>query len=385
MSVKLFEFIREQYRTNNFIPLHEPFFKGEERKYVIETIESSFVSSIGKFVSSFENEIAKYTNSPYAVATVNGTSALHVALQVAGVQHGDLVLTQAASFVATSNAISYLGGEPVFVDIDKSTLGFSAAAAENWLLEHAFIDDEGTCRTKSNRKVIRACVPMHTFGHPVKLDALIKLCSSWQIPIVEDAAEALGSFFHERHAGTFGLLGALSFNGNKIITTGGGGMILTNPNLGEVALHLSTTAKLEHPYNYVHDAIAYNYRMPNINAALGCAQLENLEKFISAKRSLASRYASFLKNSHYQFFTEPENCRSNYWLNTLVCEDKKHRDNLLNSSREAGIMTRPLWTLLNNLPMYQHCLKGDLTNSEWLSDRLVNIPSSVMQECFDEA
>lgn len=378
MFASLIQFIREQYRTNDFIPLHAPVFSGRERDYVLETIESTFVSSVGAFVERFESDMASYTGSQKAVATVNGTAALHTALMLAGVQSGDLVITQALTFVATCNAIAYCGAQPVFIDVDRHTLGLSPLALEAWLDEMARKDDDGHCRLKSTGQVVRACVPMHTFGHPVELDGLVAVCARWGIALVEDAAESLGSFYKGRHTGVFGRVGVLSFNGNKIITTGGGGMILANEDLGRRAKHITTTAKQPHPYEYVHDEVGYNYRLPNLNAALGCAQLEQLEDFVAAKRKLAAAYSAALQGSDLSFFTEPEHCRSNYWLNAVICQDSTARDRLLKETNESGVMTRPIWQLMNNLPMYGACLRGDLTNSEWLAERIVNLPSSVV-------
>lgn len=373
----LIRFVREQYRTNDFIPLHAPLFSGNERNYVNETIDSTFVSSVGAFVDRFEHDMAAYTNSPRAVATVNGTAALHIALKLAGVQPGELVVTQPLTFVATCNAIAYCDAEPLFIDVDRHTLGLSPTALETWLTENAWLDADGLCRTKDGNKVIRACVPMHTFGHPVDLDALVVVCAQWHLVLVEDAAESLGSFYKGRHTGTIGQLGALSFNGNKIITTGGGGVILAGEELGKHAKHLTTTAKKPHPYEYVHDEIGYNYRLPNINAALGCAQLEQLESFITIKRVLAARYADHFKGGNLHFFAEPAGCRSNYWLNAVVCDDLEQRDALLKVTNDRGVMTRPIWALMNHLPIYSRCRKGDLTNAEWLEARVVNLPSSV--------
>jgi aminotransferase in exopolysaccharide biosynthesis len=377
MYSSLIRFIRDQYRTEEFIPLHAPVFNGNEQKYVADTIQSTYVSSVGAYVDRFERDIVDYTGSSRAVATVNGTSALHIGLKLAGVLPGELVITQPLTFVATCNAIAYCNAEPVFIDVDRHTFGLSPTAMAVWLEEHAKIDDDGLCRTKADSKVIRACVPMHTFGHPADLDGLVKVCASWNLALVEDAAESLGSFYKGSHTGTFGLIGTLSFNGNKIMTTGGGGMVLTNKELGDRAKHLTTTAKQPHPYEYVHDEVGYNYRLPNLNAALGCAQLEQLETFISAKRELADCYASHLKGSDLQFFTEPSDCRSNYWLNAVVCENKQERDALLKASNDNGVMTRPIWALMNHLPMHTSCRKGDLTQAEWLEARVVNLPSSV--------
>lgn len=376
-AAMLIDFIRDYYKTSEVIPLHAPVFYGHEKDYVVDTLESTFVSSVGAYVDRFEQDVASYTGSPKAVATMNGTAALHLALKLAGVASGDLVITQPLTFVATCNAIAYCGAEPVFVDVDRDTLGLSPQALEQWLSENAFVDAEGLCRTRLDHKVIRACVLMHTFGHPAELDSLIRVTREWSLALVEDAAESLGSFYKGQHTGTFGETGALSFNGNKIITTGGGGMILADEATAARAKHLTTTAKKPHSYEYIHDELGYNYRMPNLNAALGCAQLEQLEVFISAKRALATSYEAFFQGSSIQFITEPPDCRSNYWLNGVICEDKKQRDELLDSTNNEGVMTRPIWALMNHLPMYKNCRQGDLPNAQWLEERVVNLPSSV--------
>jgi aminotransferase in exopolysaccharide biosynthesis len=380
MYAHLIRFIRDQYRTKDFIPLHAPVFNGKERDNVLETIDCTFVSSVGAFVERFEHEMSAYTGSPRAVATVNGTSALHVALLLAGVKRGELVITQSLTFIATCNAIHYCGAEPVFIDVDRRTMGLSPNALNAWLIDNACLDSDGTCRTKDDNKIIRACLPMHTFGHPVELDALVNICASWNLTLVEDAAESLGSSYKGRHTGTFGQLGTLSFNGNKIITTGGGGMILANEELGMRAKHLTTTAKKQHPYEFVHDEVGFNYRLPNLNAALGCAQLEQLEVFLSSKRVLAARYAEELQGGDMQFFHEPPDCRSNYWLNAVICESIEQRNKLILETNDKGVMTRPIWHLMNHLPIYAHCRKGDLRNAEWLEKRVVNLPSSVLPE-----
>lgn len=376
----LIDFVREQYQSNNFIPLHAPVFWGHERQYVVDTIDSTFVSSVGAYVDRFEREMATYTSSPRAVAAVNGTAALHIALQLAGVKPGELVITQSLTFVATCNAIAYCNAEPVFVDVDRHTLGLSPVALEAWLNGNTQIGNDGLCRTRDTDQVVRACLPMHTFGHPADLDGLLDVCKRWKLALVEDAAESLGSFYKGRHTGTFGVLGTLSFNGNKIITTGGGGMILTGETLGSRAKHLTTTAKQPHPYEFAHDEVGYNYRLPNLNAALGCAQLEQLEVFIASKRTLAARYAEHFCGSNLQFVTEPAGCRSNYWLNAVICDSREQRDILLRTTNDAGVMTRPIWRLMNHLPIYAHCRRGDLTQSEWLEARIVNLPSSVLPE-----
>jgi aminotransferase in exopolysaccharide biosynthesis len=378
MFKALIDFVREQYRSNDFIPLHAPVFSGRERQYVVDTIDSTFVSSLGAYVDRFEREMAAYTTSPRAVATVNGTAALHIALKLTGVEPGDLVITQPLTFVATCNAIAYCGAEPVFVDVDRNTLGLSPQALEEWLQSHAQVGDDGVCRTRAEGRAIRACLPMHTFGHPANLAGLVEVTGRWNLALVEDAAESLGSLYKGRHTGTFGLLGTLSFNGNKIITTGGGGMILADETLGARAKHITTTAKRPHPYEYFHDEVGYNYRLPNINAALGCAQLEQLETFVANKRELASRYAAHFSGSDMQFVTEPTDCRSNYWLNAVVCDSPEQRDSLLKSTNDSGVTTRPIWALMNHLPDYARCLQGPLTNAEWLEARVVNLPSSVL-------
>lgn len=377
MFKSLIGFIREQYCTDQFIPLHAPVFPGNEKQYVLETVDSTFVSSVGAFVDRFETDMADYTGSPRAIATVNGTAALHVSLLLAGIKPGDLVLTQPLTFVATCNAIAYCGAEPVFIDVDRHTMGLSPGALDAWLEENARLDDDGVCRAIETDRVLRACLPMHTFGHPADIDGLLAVCTRWNVALVEDAAESLGSLYKGQHTGTFGCVGTLSFNGNKIITTGGGGMILAGEALGVRAKHITTTAKKAHAYEYVHDEVGYNYRLPNLNAALGCAQLENLEAFIASKRELAASYEQFFEGQSIQFFREPEGCRSNYWLNAVVCEDLAQRDALLQESNQAGVMTRPIWKLMTHLPAFSNALRGDLANALWLEDRVVNLPSSV--------
>lgn len=370
-------FVRDIYLADGPVPLHEPRFTGNERRYVLDTLESTFVSSVGPFVTRFEEAVAAYTGAAQAVATVNGTSALHVALLLAGVQPGDLVVTQALTFIATCNAIAYCGATPAFVDVDRHTLGLSPAALADWLAAEAERTDAG-CLHKATGKLIRAVLPMHTFGHPADLSGLLGVCAEWRLPLVEDAAESLGSLYHGRHTGTFGLLSALSFNGNKIITTGGGGMVLTGDEaLGARAKHLTTTARLSRGFEFVHDETGYNYRLPNLNAALGCAQMERLDAFVAAKRTLAARYAAFFSGSEFEFVTEPDGARSNYWLNAVLCPDRAARDELLARTNDSGIMTRPAWQLMSRSAPYGASPAGDLTQSEWLEERLVNLPSSV--------
>lgn len=380
MFDQLIRFIREQYRTADFIPLHAPVFCGREQEYVADTIASTFVSSVGAYVDKFEQVTAGYTGSPRAVATMNGTAALHMALLLAGVERGDLVVTQALTFVATCNAMAYCGADPVFIDVDRATLGMSAPALQVWLEEFAEIDNDGLCRTRDDRRVVRAVVPMHTFGHPADLDQLVAVCEKWHLTLIEDAAESLGSLYKGKHTGTVGRVGVLSYNGNKIITTGGGGMILTDEATGARAKHLTTTAKKPHPYEFVHDEIGYNYRLPNLNAALGCAQMEQLETFIAAKRTLAARYADELAGSDLQFVSEPPGCRSNYWLNAVVCDSAGQREHLLKATNGQGVMTRPIWSLMINLPAFAHARRGNLDNSIWLESVIVNLPSSVLPE-----
>lgn len=377
MFNRLIQFVRDEYRSDEFIPLHAPTFGGNERVYVNQTIDSTFVSSVGEFVDRFELDMSAFTGSPRAVATMNGTAALHIALKLVGVGPGDLVITQALTFVATCNAIAYCNAEPVFIDVDRSTLGLSAAAMETWLTDNARVDADGVCRTMLDAKVIRACVPMHTFGHPADLAGLVDVCQRWHIALVEDAAESLGSYYKDQHTGTFGQIGTLSFNGNKVITTGGGGMVLADEAIGTRAKYLTTTAKRPHPYEYVHDEVGYNYRMPNLNAALGCAQLEQLNGFITAKRALAERYIAFLPSIGLLPIVEPADCCSNYWLNGVICEDGPQREALIGATNGAGVMTRPIWRLMHTLPAYAQARRGSLIESEWLEARVVNLPSTV--------
>lgn len=371
------DFVRSHYGSKGFIPLHAPAFVGSERDYVEDTIRSTFVSSVGAYVDRFERDIERFTGSNRAVATVNGTAALHVALRLCGVQQGDLVITQPLTFVATCNAIKYVGADPLFIDVDRDTMGLSPYAVESWLSENATVDADGNCVSNESGRRISACMPMHTFGHPVRLEELMAVCKRWNLALIEDAAESLGSYYRGRHTGTFGQIGTLSFNGNKVITTGGGGMILASEEFGARAKHMTTTAKVPHQYEYVHDELGFNYRLPNLNAALGCAQVEMLPAFLEEKRQLADAYEALLAGSGLQFFKEAEFARSNYWLNAIICEDKQQRDHILASTNGAGVMTRPIWQLMNRLPMYANCPRGPLDSAEWLVDRVVNLPSSV--------
>jgi aminotransferase in exopolysaccharide biosynthesis len=375
----LIAFVREVYRSNGAIALHAPVFVGNESRYVQEAIDSTFVSSVGAFVDRFEQDIATYTGSVGAVATVNGTAALHISLKLAGVQCGELVITQALTFVATCNAIRYCGADPVLLDVDQHTLGLSPQAVSIWLTSECYRDDEGLCRHRVTNKIVRACVPMHTFGHPADLTGLLAVCERWGLCLVEDAAESLGSFYKGQHTGTFGALSALSFNGNKIMTTGGGGMILCqSPDVAKQAKHITTTAKVAHPFEYVHDQLGYNYRLPNINAALGCAQLEQLPQFLTAKRALAKQYANFFEGRELCFVKEPDHAQSNYWLQAVICPDQKVRDDLLRLTNAQKVMTRPIWQLMHRLSMYEGCLRDDLAQSMWFEARVVNLPSGVV-------
>ncbi|WP_438946093.1 LegC family aminotransferase, partial [Sediminibacterium sp.] len=371
---ELISFIQNVYNSNDFIPLHAPSFNGNEKSYILETIDSTFVSSVGKFVDKFEEKIKEYTGAKFAIATVNGTAALHMALILAGVRKDDLVVTQALSFIATCNAISYLHAEPVFVDIDKDTLGMSPESLEKFLEENTF-QENGFCFHNISKRKISACVPMHTFGHPLKIEQIAKICSLYNIILVEDAAESIGSFLNGIHTGNFGKLSAFSFNGNKTVTCGGGGVIITNDeNLGRLGKHLTTQAKIPHKWDFVHDYIGYNYRLPNLNAALACAQLEQIETFIADKREIASLYKDFFKNSQYKFFEEPTGARSNYWLNAILAEDKNHRDETLEKLNSSKVMSRPAWALMHKLEMFKDCYRDNLSNSIWIEERLINIP-----------
>ena len=371
-------FIQKTYKTTDFIPLHEPKFIGNEKKYLNECIDSTFVSSIGKFVDKFEEKIAEYTGAKYAVATNNGTSALHVALLLANVDKGDEVITQPLTFVATCNAINYCGAKPVFIDVDKDTMGLSPFALQVFLENNTYIKNQ-QCVNNQTGAIIKACVPMHTLGHPCRIDKIKNICDKYHIRLIEDAAESLGSFYKDKHTGTFGQMGAMSFNGNKIITGGGGGCIVTNDeDLAKKAKHLTTTAKVPHKWEFSHDMVGYNYRMPNLNAALLVAQLENLDGFIHKKRKLAHMYEEFYRNTDYSFIKESKDSKSNYWLNSIILNNKQQRDKFLNETNSQGVMTRPIWTLMNKLPMFEQAQCGDLTNSEWLEERVVNIPSSVI-------
>jgi perosamine synthetase len=375
---KIINFIRGVYGTESFIPIHEPKFIGNEKKYLNECIDSTFVSSVGKFVDDFEINFSNYTGAKYTVATSNGTSALHIALLLANVENNNEVITQPLTFVATCNAISYCNARPIFVDVDKDTMGMSPLALKKFLDNNTLIKNK-QCINNKTGKIIKACVPMHTFGHPCRIDEIKDICDRHYIFLIEDAAESVGSFYKDKHTGTFGQVGIMSFNGNKIITSGGGGCIVTNDaSLAKKAKHLSTTAKKPHKWDFSHNMVGYNYRMPNLNAALLIAQLENLENFVHNKRELAHMYEEFFNDTDYVFVKEPINAKSNYWINSIIFKNKEQRNAFLSEADYQGVMTRPIWTLMNKLSMFKDAQHDDLTNASWLEDRIVNIPSSVV-------
>ncbi|ANY66973.1 aminotransferase DegT [Paenibacillus sp. BIHB 4019] len=363
----------------SFTALHEPVFQGNEWDYVKECLDTGWVSSVGKFVDRFEYDMAAYTDSPYAIAVVNGTAALHISLLLAGVEKDDEVLIPSLTFVATANAISYCQAIPHLVDVARDTLGLDPIKLAEYLHEIAETRSDGFTYNRKTQRRIAAVVPMHAFGHPVDLDALMGVCERYRLVLVEDAAESLGSYYRGKHTGTYGKLAALSFNGNKIITTGGGGIILTaDEGLAKQAKHLTTTAKVPHRWAFQHDQVGYNYRLPNLNAALGCAQLEKLPQILHKKRQLAERYKDvFSQLEGAAFVEEKEEGTCNYWLNTLLLNqpDELIRDQILELTNDAGFMTRPIWTPMHRLPMYSHCPQMDMTVTEELEHRVINIPS----------
>lgn len=388
MSAKyqdIIDVIRERYglKGDEFLPLHAPVFGGNEKKYLEECIDTTFVSSVGEFVDRFEREMASYTGAAGAVVCVNGTNALHMSLMLVGVERDDEVLTQSLSFIATCNAISYIGAHPVFIDVDRDTMGLSPASLREWLEKESSRDGEGVLRNRKTGRRIRACVPMHTFGHPCRVDEIAEICDEYGIELVEDAAESIGSTYKGRHTGTFGRVGAVSFNGNKTMTTGGGGiMLFRDKELAAFAKHLTTQAKLPHRWRFMHDHIGYNYRMPNINAALGCAQLEQLPSFLESKRATAEIYRKFFESrgGGIRFMSEPSGSESNYWLNAIEFPTEEARDEFLEYSNSRGVMTRPIWDLMTTLPMFENAERDSQENSEWLAARIVNIPSGVILE-----
>lgn len=371
-------FIRSIYNTKDSIHLHEPKFVGNERKYLLDAMDSTLVSQIGPYVDRFENDMSLFTGTKKTVAVTNGTCALQVALRLAGVQNNDEVLTQALTFVATANSISYLGANPVFIDVDLDTMGLSPKSLEEFLNQNAELRDDGSYNKKTGKR-FSACLPMHTFGFMCRIDEIVEICDKWNIPVIEDAAEALGSQYKGQSCGSFGLLSAFSLNGNKIITSGGGGAITTNNiDIGNQAKHLTTTAKIPHQWEYTHDKVGYNFRMPNLNAALACAQLEQLEIMKQSKNNIYNQYKSFLKDKGLKLVDIPENTDWNYWLMSILLDDKNDRDIFLEETNNKGINTRPIWTLMYHLSMYQNSQRDSQENAEYLEQRIVNLPSSAI-------
>ena len=372
--------VRNIYQTQDYIPLHAPVFKGRERDLVIQALESTFVSSVGKSVEEFESAIARYTGAQYAVAVSSGTAALHSALYAIGVERGHEVITTPLTFVATCNAVSYCGAKPIFVDVSLDSLGLSPQSLAEFLEQNAEVRDDGNCWNRSSESIIRACVPVHNLGHPAQIQEIAKICARYNIVLVEDAAESMGSLSDAQHTGRTGRVGVLSFNGNKIITTGGGGALITDDEaLAKRLKHLTTTAKQPHPWLFRHDEVGFNYRLPNLNAALGLAQLAQLDDFVEKKRRLARHYEEWLNEwPEFQFFREPTGARSNYWLNAILTPNKSIRDDLLDRTNKLGIMTRPMWTPMNTLPMYENCQQFHLDNAHSIESTFVNIPSSVV-------
>lgn len=379
----ILEMIRKRFKAsaNEFVPLHAPTFAGNEKKYLEECIDTTFVSSVGAFVDRFERDIAAFTGAKRAVVCVSGTNALHLALILAGVERDDEVLTQALSFIATCNAISYIGAHPVFIDVDDDTMGLSPNALRRWIQNNTTTNADGTLRNIHSGRRIKAVVPMHTFGHPCRIDEIADICREYNLELVEDAAESIGSYYKGKHTGTFGRVGAISFNGNKTITTGGGGMLLFNDEkLADFAKHISTQAKVPSRWEFIHDHIGYNYRMPNINAALGCAQLEEIDGFLKSKRETAEVYRNYFADGSFdiEFKVEPKDSKSNYWLNAIAFPSREERDAFLQFSNDNGVMTRPIWELMWRLPMFENCERDSQENTIRLADTIVNLPSSVV-------
>ncbi len=378
MYKEVTDYIKSLYPGQNPVPLHAPVFMGKEKDYLIDCIETTYVSYLGKYVTEFEKITADFTGSKYAVAVVNGTAAIQIALQLAGVNYGDEVITQALTFVATANAISHCGAKPVFIDVDTDTMGMSPEKLNLWLKNNiSFDSSSGKPVNKKTKNIVSAIVPMHTFGHPCRIDEIIGVARQYNIPVIEDSAESLGSYYKNKHTGTFGLAGILSYNGNKTLTTGGGGMIITDDeNFARKARHITTTAKIPHKWEFIHDTIGYNYRLTNVNAALGVAQMEYLDKIISNKRETAELYKNFFHNHGIPFFLEPQDSKSNYWLNAIKLKNRDQRDLFLDYCNQNGVVTRPVWRLMNKLDMYKNCQSDSLDNSKNLEDIIVNIPSS---------
>lgn len=370
-------FIKEIYPNENPVPLHAPRFLGEEKKNLAECIDTTYVSYVGRFVTKFEDQVKELTGARNAVAIVNGTAALHMAFVAAGVKPGDEVVTQSLTFAGTAAGIRHAGAEPAFVDVDLDTMGMSPDSLFRFLSVECDRRAEGLYDRANGRK-IAAVVPMHSFGHPVRIVRIREICDEFGIQLIEDAAESIGSSYRGAQTGTFGRAAILSFNGNKTVTAGGGGMVVTDDDaLAERVRHLSTTAKLKHPWEFVHDEAGYNLRLTNVNAAIGSAQMDCLDLFLANKRKTASSYAAFFEGSGYQFFLEPPDCVSNYWLNCLVMKDRTEREAFLEHSNTSGVQTRPIWRVMNTLKPYEQCHRTALPNAEWLVDRVVNLPSSV--------
>lgn len=383
MYKEVIDFIKSLYPNQNPVPLHAPVFLGNEKKYLLDCIDTTFVSYVGKYVTKFEEMTAEFTGAKYAVAVVNGTAALQIALQIAGVKNGDEVITQPLTFVATANAISHCGAKPVFVDVEKDTMSMSPEKLDDWLSKNVkFAKDSNHSTIQPFNHLtgrrLGAIVPMHTFGFPCRINEVIEIATKYNIPVIEDSAESLGSYYNGRHTGTFGLAGILSYNGNKTITTGGGGMIITDKaEFATKAKHITTTAKIPHKWEYVHDEIAYNYRLTNLNAAIGVAQMEEIDKYLANKRETANKYKELFKNTDIVFFNELPITKANFWLNVILLNNVGERNNFLQYTNDNGVMTRPIWRLMNKLEMYKTCQTGNLDNSEWFEERVVNIPSGV--------
>ena len=374
-------FTKETY-GGEIIPLHRPVFVANERRYLMNCIDSNFVSSVGESVIEFEQQVSKFCGAEHAVATVNGTAALHAALLVCGVESGTEVLSQALTFVATANAISYVGAKPVFIDVDKDSMGMSPSALRDWLDSHATLEN-GKLININTKARITACIPMHTFGLPLRIDSIASVCRDYGIPLIEDTAESLGSWIRGQHTGMWGDVATFSFNGNKIITTGGGGMIVTNNlELAHRAKHLTTTAKKPHSYEFFHDELGYNYRLPNLNAALGVAQMEVLPDILKIKGEIAEGYRQLCKSIGLTFTNGIDGAMPNYWLNSILLKDREQREDVLRATNSCGVMTRPIWRLMTELPMYRRCEHDGLENSKWLVDRIINVPSSVPEKEF---
>ena len=385
MRATLFEsiadFIRTKFPGQEFIPLHAPVFQGNEKKYLTDAIDSTYVSSVGAYVNRFEEMMCEITGAKYAIAIVNGTNALHLSLLLADVTANDEVLSQSLTFIATCNAISYIGASPLFIDVDMDTLGMSPESLRRFLETHGEKREDGFTYNRLTDNRIKACVPMHTFGFPCRIDEIAAICNEYNIVLIEDAAESIGSYYKGKHTGLYGAMGTFSFNGNKTVTCGGGGALITDDEaLAKKAKHLSTQAKVPHRWAFMHDAVGYNYRLPNLNAALACAQLEQLNLFVENKRALAKEYAAFFNSKDIKFTTELPEAVANYWLNVIWLENREERDEFLEYANSNGVMSRPVWELMHTLPMFKNAVKADLSNSEWIADRIVNIPSSFRKE-----